>query len=48
MVSFGVQKILSSIRSHLLIFAFIFIIVEDESKYITVIYVKEYSSSIFF
>ena len=42
MVSFAVQKLLSLIRSHLFIFAFISITLGDESKKkIAVIYVKE-------
>ena len=32
MVSFAVQKLLSLIRSHLFIFAFVFITLEDRSK----------------
>ena len=48
MVSFAVQKVLSLIRSHLLIFVFISITLGDRSKKdISVIYVREYSAYVF-
>ena len=47
MVSFAVQKLLHLIKSHLLIFVFISIILGEESKKIAVIYVKEYSVYVF-
>ena len=48
MVSFAVQKLLSLIRTHLLIFALISITVGGGSKKdIASIYVKEYSASVF-
>ena len=48
MVFFAVQKSLSIIRSHLFIFVFISIILEDKSKKdITNTYVKECSAYIF-
>ena len=48
MVSFAVQKLLSLIRTHLLIFALISITVGGGSKKdIAAIYVKEYSASVF-
>ena len=44
-VSFAVQKLLSLIRSHLFIFAFIFVTLGDGSKEnIAVFYVKECSA----
>ena len=44
MVFFAVQKLLSLIRSHLFIFAFVFFALEDRSKKnIATIYIKEYS-----
>ena len=46
MISFAVQKLLSLIRSCLLIFGFIYITVEDP-KNIVVIYVKECSACVF-
>ena len=47
MTSFAVQKPLSLIRSHVFIFAFIFITLEGESKtYAAAIYVKECSAYI--
>ena len=49
MVSFAVQKLLSLIRLHLFIFAFISFALEDRSKKnITTIYVKECSAYVFF
>ena len=43
-VSFAVQKLLSLIRSHLFIFAFVFFALEDRpKKNIATIYIKEYS-----
>ena len=48
MVSFVVQKLLSLIRSHLFIFAFISFALGDRSKKnIATIYVKECSASVF-
>ena len=48
MVSLAVQKLLSSIRSHLLIFVFIFITLGGGSKKdLAVIYVKECFSYVF-
>ena len=49
MVSFAMQKLLSLIRSHLFIFAFIsFTFLGDRSKtYIAVIYIKERSVYVF-
>ena len=48
MVSFAVQKLLSLIRTHLLIFALISITGGVGSKKdIAAIYVKEYSASVF-
>ena len=48
MVSFTVQKLLSLIRSHLLIFVFIFITLGGGSKKdIAVIYVRECSAYVF-
>ena len=48
MFSFDVQKFfLSLITSHLLIFAFIFFVLGDRSKNITMIYVTEWSVYIF-
>ena len=48
MSSFAVQKLLSLIRSHLFIFAFISIILGDGSKKnIVVVYVTECSAYIF-
>ena len=48
MVSFAVQKLLSLIRSHLFIFAFIFFVLGDRfKKVIAVIYVKECSAYVF-
>ena len=44
MVFFAVQKLLSLIRSHLFILAFVFFALEDRSKKnIATIYIKEYS-----
>ena len=49
MVSFAVQKLLSLIRLHLFIFAFISFALEDRSKKnITTIYVKECSAYVLF
>ena len=48
MVSFAVQKLLSLIRSHLFIFAFVSITLEDKSKKILLSYVKECSAYVFF
>ena len=47
MVSFSVQNLLSLISSHLFIFAFISITLEDGSKNSSVIYVKECSAYLF-
>ena len=46
MVSFAVQKLLSLIRSHFVVFGFIFITLGGRSKNI-VIYVKEYCAYVF-
>ena len=49
MVSFAVQKLLSLIRFHLLIFALISITLGDKSpKNTAAIYVKECSAYVFF
>ena len=48
LVSFAVQKLLSLIRSNLLIFAFISFTLGDKLKSIAVIYVKKCSPCIFF
>ena len=48
MVSFVVQKLLSLIRSHLFIFAFIFFVLGDRSKKnVARIFVKEHSACVF-
>ena len=49
LVSFAVQKLLSLIRSHLFIFAFVsFALGERYKKKNTMIYVKECSAFVFF
>ena len=47
MFSFALQKLLRLINSHLFIFVFISIILEDGSKNVAVIYVKECSAYVF-
>ena len=47
MVSFAVQKLLSLIRSHLFIFAFVFLCFRWLQKIISVIFVKECSAYVF-
>ena len=47
MVSFAVQKLLSLIRFHLFIFAFVSFASGDKQKNVAIIYVKEYSANVF-
>ena len=47
MVSFGMQKLFSLIRSHLFIFVFISIALGGESKDLASVYLKEYSAYVF-
>ena len=48
MVAFAVQKLLSLIRSHLFIFAFISFSWETDLEKIVMIYVKEYFAYVLF
>ena len=49
MVSFAAQKLLSLIRSHLFIFAFFYLCFRRQiKKNIAMIYVKEYSATLFY
>ena len=47
MVPFAVQKLLSLIRFHLFIFAFVSFASGDKQKNVAIIYVKEYSAYVF-
>ena len=48
MVSFAIQKLLTLIKSHLFIFAFIFFALRGRSKEILLQFVKECSAYVFF
>ena len=47
MISFAEQKLLSLLRAHLFIFAFVPIILEDRSKKMMLWFMSEYSAYVF-